>query len=157
MSILTPKGLSNLGNTCFMNSALQCLTHSPNLAEFFLNLCQNKKTLETQDILWVVLDYFRSYASKGSVYSPSNMFRSLRKINPILTPGRQHDSHEFIVGLMDKIEMGLKQRKMVKEFRERFIGELCSQVICQNCKNVSKTKEDFSTISLVRVLDLNKI
>ena len=155
MSVLTPKGLSNLGNTCFMNSALQCITHSPNMAQFFLDLSKDKRALAQQDILYIVLDYFKSYSSSQRVYSPQNMFRSLRKINPILTPGRQHDSHEFILGLLDKVETGLKQRKMLNQYKDKFIGELCSEVTCQNCNYVSQTKENFTVLSLVNVSHLN--
>lgn len=36
-------GLSNLGNTCFMNSALQCLSNTTALTKYFLDGCHTKE------------------------------------------------------------------------------------------------------------------
>ncbi len=31
-------GMNNLGNTCYVNSSMQCLSHTPLLKDYFLNL-----------------------------------------------------------------------------------------------------------------------
>ncbi|KAF5303286.1 hypothetical protein FQA39_LY10025 [Lamprigera yunnana] len=109
-------GLHNLGNTCFMNSALQAVSNTRPLSQYFqrdLQLCE----LNSSNPLGTRGQVARRYAElcrklwAGSTRSvaPLELRWCVTKHAPHLGGGGQHDSQELLAWLLDALHEDLNR------------------------------------------------
>ncbi|KAJ7117610.1 hypothetical protein C8R44DRAFT_707956 [Mycena epipterygia] len=111
-------GLGNMGNTCFMNSALQCLAHEPELAEYFLTgvFQQELNPDNPLGMHGAIAEAFgallqRIWASSGpsTSYSPREFKTQLQRFAPQFSGYQQHDSQELVAFLLDGLHEDLNR------------------------------------------------
>ena len=93
--------MQNLGNTCFMNSVLQCLMHTPPLAELLLSArCPRAATGTVgPDVIAFTRDLMqRSLQQRSSVLAPLAHAKSLRRVNKRCAGVKVESSQAWLPG-----------------------------------------------------------
>ncbi|XP_031480994.1 ubiquitin carboxyl-terminal hydrolase 23 [Nymphaea colorata] len=152
-------GLANLGNTCYLNSVLQCLTYTEPLAAY-LQSGKHKSSCHIAGFcaMCAIQNHVRSaLQSSGKILSPMHLVRNLRSISHSFRASRQEDAHEYMVNLMESMHRCCLPSGVSSEtpsayekslVHKIFGGKLRSQVKCTQCSHCSNTFDPFLDLSL---------
>ena len=164
-------GIANIGNTCFMNTALQCLSHCNQLTNYFLtqnfsnNIINNNYSL-VKGFQWLLKKLFYD---KESTVKPNHFKNVFMRYNKdFFSDYEQQDAHEFLMCLLNALHDELKRECDITEgingsnewndfiwknnskIVELFYGMFKSTVKCPNdkCTNENVIYEPFLSLSL---------
>jgi ubiquitin C-terminal hydrolase len=171
-------GLSNIGNTCYMNSALQCLSNTRAFRDCIMGLAP--AGLEKSPVAVSLHHLFKSmWSGQKSSVTPSEFKTSFTSKFRRFEGYDQQDSIEFVNALLDVVLEELnpvKTKKYVERSDERdaahndqensdiywrsycennvgfvfdqFYGQMRSELTCLTCGNVACAYDAFSCIPL---------
>ncbi|XP_061329988.1 ubiquitin carboxyl-terminal hydrolase 42-like [Pezoporus flaviventris] len=151
-------GLWNLGNTCYLNATLQCLTYTPPLANYMLSLEHSKSCHEKGFCMMCTLEAHVNQALcfSNNAIKPISVINGLKSIGEHFCYGSQEDAHEFLSFTVDALQRACLNGSTTWDTSSQattliyqiFGGYLRSQVKCLNCKAVSDRHEPFLSITL---------
>ncbi|XP_069080960.1 ubiquitin carboxyl-terminal hydrolase 2 isoform X3 [Pleurodeles waltl] len=100
-------GLRNLGNTCFMNSILQCLSNSKELRDYCLQNIYRRDLNQSSRSSTNLMEAFAKLiqtmwtAPTNDVVSPSEFKTQIQRYAPRFVGYNQQDAQEFLRFLLD--------------------------------------------------------
>ena len=158
-------GLANLGNTCFINATLQCLTYTAPLVNMCLERTHSRGCTARGFCIYCELEGHvrecHDLERPQKSLTPRVLVSHMRAVVKHFRPGRQEDAHEYLLGLIEAVQsaslrVAAKARgetpsqrlAETTEVQQLFGGHLHSQVVCHACRKASSSYEPFLDLSL---------
>lgn len=141
-------GIKNLGSICYMSSMIQQFFLLEPFRNAILSLKIKEKLLDNMLYQLQNIFVYLLRSNRRDVNPQDFCFSFKEPDGSPINVKVQHDAHEFLNILFERLEHMLKDTPYDLLLKHIFGGQLCSQVMCTKCKNVSKTYEDYYTLSI---------
>ncbi|XP_059662124.1 ubiquitin carboxyl-terminal hydrolase 9-like [Cornus florida] len=141
-------GLQNLGNTCFMNSSIQCLVHTPPLVDYFLQDYTDKINRQNPlgmhgEIALAFGELLRKLWSSGQTsIAPREFKGKLARFAPQFIGYNQHDSQELLAFLLDGLHEDLNRVKQKPYFETKDFDGRADEEVADECWRYHKARND---------------
>ncbi|CAD8107209.1 unnamed protein product [Paramecium sonneborni] len=129
-------GLQNLGNTCYINAAIQCLSNTQPLTEYFqqklhnheLNIenPQSSRGQITNAYAHLICSIWREQYNKS--INPFQLISMIQLWNPFFVMNTQQDSHELLAFLLDMLHEDLNRVKIKPYVEEKTYDQQPNQI-----------------------------
>ena len=139
-------GLINLGNTCFMNTIIQCMGHTDRFRQFILNTNFHE---QNQKLCYQFKRLLNGLWEENCTVNPVSFFKTIKSIakkekyNINFTGSVQNDIHEFINFILEIMES-----ENESFFKNNYYGSYNSLIKDTKGMKLSKTENTFSTLLL---------
>ena len=154
---LSASGLYNLGNTCFMNSIIQCLAHTPTLYEFALSYrfssfetTSQKNQIFTQNLTESLIELIQLIHSGNEPIKPVMFYEVFAQINAKYRKKQQRDAAEFLMLLFEVMDNDTRNLSLAQPPPIIHIGEYYDKYRIFMEANFSITTMMFNGMTVVK-------
>ena len=158
-----PRGIHNLGNTCFLNTCLQILLHTYEIFSLPLELCNTNK-IEAKIMEQLILFQIEMMNGNVDAISPISLLQWIKHIaqiqNRLLFTGySQNDMSEFLLFFMDCMHicfqrpMDIQIQGKIENETDEMATQCYSMISEMYKKEYSEIKHLFYGITVSRLID----